>query len=228
MRKILFALVIAFSIATTSNAQKIKIGVNAGATYSGFSGMSNTFIDYNYWFGFMAGGSFEYYLNDNVSLRANLSFERKSNRAKSEYSLRESYDEPEHIYDQTFTNHYDYLTLPVMAKVDFGRKNLFFVSGGIFVGYLLQSELRSQSEDQTNYDPIDEPFDESPINTTGFNKRLDYGISIGIGKRFKMSDKNELVLEIRDNLGLANTNDATSTKIKTNSVNLILGWQFTL
>lgn len=225
MKKILFILAIKLSFSGVCQAQKIKIGINVGPTYSGFRGMNVPTVDYKYGLGFMAGVSVDYYLRENLSIKANLSYDRKANNGESFYELRVNFDDPPRVYDQTIKNQYDYLTLPIMVKLGFGKNNRFFVNGGPFVGYLLHSETRSSSTSESTI----ELFYEAPLNTTGFNKRFDYGLSAGIGKSFNITGKNDLVLEIRDNLGLVNTNDAAGgLNIKTNSVNLIVGWTLEL
>ena len=99
-----------------------------------------------------------------------------------------------------------------------GKKDDFYVNGGVFLGYLLNSKLTSKK------------FNDS-TNTTDMNKKIDAGLVFGFGKVFRLNDKNELKLEIRENLGLVNTSDVdvyNDGTIKTNSLNLILNWNFNL
>ena len=62
-------------------------------------------------------------------------------------------------------------------------------------------------------------------------KKVDFGWSLGIGKKFKINEKNKLSVELRDNLGLQNISDVPvqgNGTVKTNSFNLILGYEFNL
>ena len=100
----------------------------------------------------------------------------------------------------------------------FGKKDDFYVNGGMFLGYLLNSKLTSKNS-------------ENDTDTTDMNKKIDAGLVFGFGKVFRLNDKNELKLEIRENLGLVNTSDVdvyNDGTIKTNSLNLILNWNFNL
>ena len=103
-------------------------------------------------------------------------------------------------------------------KYKFGTNNSFFINGGPFLSYLLKSELTN------NYD------DTSSDQTDNF-KTLDYGLTFGFGKTFKLKNNNELSIEIRENLGLSEINDVTVVDngfVKTNSINLICNYSFNL
>jgi len=63
----------------------------------------------------------------------------------------------------------------------------------------------------------------------GVSKDFDFGVNLGVGICFPIDEKNDLNIELRDNLGLANINTGSTVgngAIKTNSVNLIIAWQF--
>ena len=99
-----------------------------------------------------------------------------------------------------------------------GKKDDFYVNGGLFLGYLLNSKLSSKNSD-------------NDTDTTDMNKKIDAGLVFGFGKVFQLNDKNNLKLEIRENLGMLNTSDFdvyNDGTIKTNSLNLILNWNFNL
>lgn len=59
-------------------------------------------------------------------------------------------------------------------------------------------------------------------------KKNDYGISLGIGYKFKLSDKNYISIELKNEIGLANIvnyPNNTLTELKTNTIKLILNWE---
>jgi len=64
--------------------QRQRFGVNAGLTYSNFRGMNVPTFKYQYGFGYLVGVSYEYYLNDNLSIKANFSYDNKSSKGTSE------------------------------------------------------------------------------------------------------------------------------------------------
>ena len=66
---------------------------------------------------------------------------------------------------------------------------------------------------------------------TDLNKSKDLGLSLGVGKRFNIGEGNHLDIEVRNNLGLTNisaTEVIDDGAVKTNSINLILSYFFSL
>jgi hypothetical protein len=110
--------------------------------------------------------------------------------------------------------------LPILIKYSFTNENSFYLNGGPFLGFLLNSGIKS--------DLVLDGEDNSPVNSTKSYKTLDLGITFGIGKEFNITDKNIIFIELRDNLGLINTNKFVSSsfdnKIMTNSINFIVGY----
>ena len=206
-KTILFLLALIF---TSSIYSQIKIGVNAGATYSkpyeGYEG-------FDAGIGFLIGASFEYYLNENLSLKTNLNYERKS--------FGDSFPEIDKFGvlkgQIKVTTNFDYLTIPIMAKYEFGNSKKFFVNGGPFLGFLLREENKADVPSV------------GQITDNGYSKNIDVGLSFGIGTKIYINDKSDLNIELRENLGLLNISDNEvyeGGNLKTNSLNLILNWSF--
>jgi|TARA_B110000902_G_scaffold163471_1_gene186962 hypothetical protein len=207
-KTILFLLALIF---TSSIYSQIKIGLNAGATYSkpyeGYMGF-DAGID------FLIGASFEYYLNENLLLKTNLNYERKSFGDSFPFT-----DNRGMLIGQIkATTNFDYLTIPIMAKYEFGNSKKFFVNGGPFLGFLLREENKADVPSVGQITTIDL-----------INKKIDVGLSFGIGTKIYINDKSDLNIELRENLGLLNISDNEvyeGGNLKTNSLNLILNWSF--
>ena len=208
-KTILFLLALIF---TSSIYSQIKIGLNAGATYSkpyeGYMGF-DAGID------FLIGASFEYYLNENLLLKTNLNYERKSFGDSFPFT-----DNRGMLIGQIkATTNFDYLTIPIMAKYEFGNSKKFFVNGGPFLGFLLSIKTKGKSK-VLNLN--------SSTNIEGL-KKINVGLSFGIGMKVYSNDKSDLNIELRENLGLLNISDNEvyeGGNLKTNSLNLILNWSF--
>lgn len=220
MRKI--TLILLLVLASASHAQKIKLGVNAGATYSGYTGKSD-YVDYKYGTGFLAGLSAEYRFNDRLALRANLSYERKTTKGESSENYSAAFP-GNYVYSGVeYTGRYSYLTLPVLLRCDVWKSQRLFINGGPYAACLIKSE-----QEVENFGDATLKFtDDGTYDQTDFTRRFDYGFSFGIGKEFKLDDKNNLAIEIRDNLALASINDGGGT-VKVNSISLIVGWSINL
>ncbi|TGD59406.1 porin family protein [Flavobacterium humi] len=217
MRRYLVVVLACFAM-TFGNAQnKIKFGINAGLTYSSFRG--NPMVeDFNAGFSYLTGVSLEYFLKDNLSLKGNLNYERKT-AAKTFYltSVYMDPSDPAFSTNRSFKQklNYDYLVLPLLVNYYVNGKKDLYISGGCFTGYLLKSTIASKG-----YRDED---------TTDLDTKIDMGLVFGLGKKFKLNDKNEIGVELRENLGLVNTSDVEvyrNGSIKTNAVNLIATWNF--
>ena len=88
MKRFLF-LFVALSISININAQDqydFKIGVNAGLNYPDIRG--NEYAKYNnFKVGYLVGVTLEYYLNQNLSLKTNLNYERKIKKLQRNISI---------------------------------------------------------------------------------------------------------------------------------------------
>jgi len=196
-------IILTILLSSLSYAQNdIKFGINGGATFSSIRGNeaadeSKSSLD------FLIGVTVDYPINEKLSIKTNLNYERKSVNVES-FS----------VENVNIRSTYSYITLPVLLKYNFDS---FYINGGPFVGFLINANSKSD--------------DGGPdFEFTDLNRNIDAGVSLGIGKRIDLSN-NYLDIEIRNNLGLVNIsevevlNDGT---IKTNSLNLILTYYLNL
>lgn len=212
-----FLLFVFVIISTLSFGQsKVKLGLNGGLNYSSLRG-NDLAENLKPGFSFLTGISFEYFLKENLSIGANLNYESKIAKDKGTIYLQYQDGSSEIVKSDAITN-YNYLVLPIYVNYYFGENKDFYINGGLFLGYLLNSKLSSKKfNDETS--------------TTNLNKKLDAGLVFGLGKKVRLNDKNDLKIELRENLGLVNTSDVrvyNNGTIKTNAINLILNWSFNL
>ncbi len=146
-------------------------------------------------FGPTAGVSFRYSEENHFGLIAELNYTRRGWR------------EDFRTYTQfTYSRSLDYLELPVMAHIYFGRKSRFYINLGPQFSYMIG-------------DGVSANFDYKDISsvpgfpTTGRNnaqldmevtKRFDYGICAGLGGEWRMAQRHSLSLEARFYYGLGN------------------------
>jgi len=181
-------------------------------------------FEYQYAFGYKFGITAEYYLTPKLSLKTGLDYDKKNAKGTSVFELREGIDSPGLLYNQTVVYHYNYLTMPLLVKYDFSEHNSFYINGGAFFGYLLNSKVTSKTEPKTEFSDISEA-------TTKSNASIDYGVAFGLGKTIAVDDKNSIHVELRDNFGVARTNKGgtfNGNAVKSNSFNLILSWSLQL
>lgn len=167
-------------------------------------------------FGFSSGLSFQYNFPKLISIRTNISFERKGFTTQGSATDQNG----NQIGEITVHSYFDYLTIPILGRLTFGKKINFFVNAGPYIGYLIK---------QTN---VTEAFSEYPKtetdNTDKF-KRIDFGVTTGLGARIPIKSKIFLSIEIRNNLGLTNISSlpvVNDGSIKTNSTNVLFGIEY--
>ncbi len=163
MKKIVLSIFLLTTITVVSQEKKIKFGIQAGLNYSNLRGYTIpiTFApvyDESPAFAYLIGFNAEYQLKDRLSLRAELSYERKTQKADNIIEIRQNFDDPLQTYQFTSKKHYDYVVLPIMIKYAFTNKDSFYVNGGPFVGFLLQSKITT--------------FCKTPLDPTLFNESV--------------------------------------------------------
>lgn len=230
MRKLLLSILfLLISFLSYSQNSKIKFGIQAGLNYSDFrgydipAGISSIYSE-SPAFAFLGGINFEYQIKEKLSLKLELNYERKSQKLKTEIEMINDSPDPLPEADEyKAKRNNDYLVLPIMIKYNFGNKNSFFINGGPYIGYLLKSNLEESLYLNGSLQ------DSQMTETTNSNNKTDLGLSIGLGKTIEINEKNSIFIEIRENLGLVNTSKNKvwgNGEVKTNSLNLIIGYQF--
>jgi len=212
--KTLFPTAIIFcSILSFGQVNKFDFGIEGGPSLASLRG--NDFIkDFNDpTIGFSCGLTFQYNFQKLISIRTNIAFERKGSKSK----IRATAIAGNPVGEITTHSNFDYLTLPILARLTFGNKVKFFVNVGPYLGYLIKQTYVT--------DAINE-FPKSKTDNTSNFKRIDLGLTTGLGAGLPLNDKLLITLEIRNNLGLYNISSlpvANDGTIKTNSTNLMFG-----
>ncbi|MDR6966747.1 hypothetical protein J2X31_000745 [Flavobacterium arsenatis] len=221
-----YLLLLLMGVATFAQ-EKPKFGINLGSTFSNIrESDSNSEEDFfyentKYDLNFLVGVSMELPLGEKFSLLGNVNYERKT--FKKTKNLDELFlpnpDDPNFNQDRTvdMKQRLEYITIPINLKYYLDAQKRFYVNGGPFIGFFLNSNLKTEGKNVND-------------NGDSIFKTLDFGANLGIGTNFKINEKNSLNLELRHNYGFVNIADFNynDTKLKTNSFNLIANWQFDL
>jgi len=185
-----------FTISTYAQSSKFEWGAQLGA---GFSELRDAPEPENSIIGGVLGLTFQYNMNRMFSIHSNIAVERKGTELPgSDWQCANCPHEGAAIQ-------LDYVTVPVLARFNFGSKARFFANTGPYVGYLI------------NYEWID--------------TRFDYGWVTGLGGQMDITQKTVLSLEVRNSYGLAPItagNSEFENGRYNNSLNLLLGVAFRL
>jgi opacity protein-like surface antigen len=228
MKKLLLSIsLLLISYLNYSQNSNIKFGIHAGLNYSTFYGYDipevfDPVYSESPAFAFLGGINIEYQIKEKLSLKLELNYERKSQKGNNNNIAIGDIDDLTQRYNFTSKKNNDYLVLPIMVKYNFGNKDSFYANGGPFIGYLLKSNITNDLGDI-------EGINNGTVVTTDLNNKTDFGLAIGLGKMIEINEKNSISIEIRENLGLTNTSKGKvwgNGEAKTNSLNLIIGYQF--
>jgi hypothetical protein len=226
MKQFLKITVFLITILGYSQFSEIKFGIQAGLNYSDFRGYDAPTSDSYYespGFSFLGGVNIESQFHEKLSLKIELNFERKTQKADNFISLTDLNGVISYYNFNSYKN-FDYLVLPIMLKYNLSDENSFYINGGPFIGFLLKSYFTND---------IDvEGLNNEVLDTTDLNKTTDFGFALGFGKTINFNDENSIFLELRANVGLTNTSKISlwenNGESKTGSLNFILGYSFSL
>lgn len=112
----------------------------------------------------------------------------------------------------------DYISVPLLLKARFGKNLKFFVNAGPYLGILMSSKTKL---DAYSGNP------EQEIDNDSTNKKIDFGISGGIGLEIPFGKNGAFTIELRDNFGMTNISESlelNAPEIKTHTANVMVGY----
>ena len=176
------------------------------------------------------GVSYQYNFPKIISIRAELNMERKGDVMYSTTTNTTNGEgQPEQVTNYGYDK-FNYMTLPVMARLSFGKRVQFFTDLGFYVANLFNAERVTTS----TY--IVPPGDN--IAMTGNNQYIsqglhqwDGGVVTGVGLSVPVWRGVAFNLEARNNVGLANinaNNQYYGNKLYNDNFNLLVGLNFFL
>ena len=203
-------LLLAFPIIAFSQT-KFIFGLEGGANLSSIRAKQDLFLDQSSKIGILTGITTQYSFNKRVFFKSGLYYENKGSKG---VAIRSTDSNGATIAEAKGTNNFHYVHIPFLVKTTFGSKAKFFANAGPNIGFLInQTNSVQQSKD---FNGFKESF-------TEMYKRIEFGVSGGLGFSTQLNEKLGFSAEIRDNLGLTNVNKAINFPEKTNSINLLFG-----
>lgn len=178
--------------AQTHYESNVSLGIKGGVDLSQVS-FSPT-VKQSFAMGMNAGVTFRYIEEDHFGLIAEVNFEQRG--------WKENFE----TYPFEYTRTVDYIQIPFLAHIYFGRRGKFFFNAGPEIGFKI-GESTNANFDYTNLASVKD-FPASLRTTYQYQlkaeNKFDYGISAGIGGEFNLNKKNSLYLEGRFYYGLGN------------------------
>jgi opacity protein-like surface antigen len=215
--KKLFGLLILIPIANVVQAQdsRISIGIEMNPIMSTLRGKS-TIGSYDSRFEISPAISLNYCMTSQFLLETGFAFARKG--AKTELIFTDFTGTP--IGNVKVKMNFDYLCLPLLVSFSTNGRMKFYASGGGYFGYLIS---------QKNKYELPQDLSEPTDDTAESIKKIDIGLSLGVGLNYPIGDRIALRLGLNDNLGLLNISKLIlydNDPIRTNSFGLAIGLKY--
>lgn len=178
--------------AQTHYHSNLTVGAHAGIDVSRM--FFNPAVNQKMPVGVTAGLSFRYIEENHFGVIAELNFAQRG--------WEEDFKGAPYNYRRTL----NYLQIPVLAHIYFGRRGRFFFNAGPEIGFLIGESTSA------NFNPADMATLPDFPNTNRMNtqmtlkaqNKIDYGISAGLGAEFNITPKHAVSLEARFYYGLGN------------------------
>lgn len=187
---------------------KLILGVDVAATRSA-PWRSRSYANLDPIYGFSPGINLEYILSPALSVKTGLCYERRGSQSDAIGGG---------VKD--VTTHNDYLLTPLLVSLSTKGVARFYVSGGVFFGFLL-----SKTQLITFYGEHNEEIRDVSDHTRKFN----FGLSFGCGVMRPIGSRIILDFGLRDNLGLLPTsNSEIGWKPRDNTLGMVVSLKYRL
>lgn len=228
----LLVLVSPYSFAQLNMGLKINWAVNnfvfktaEGERISRSSMYQNINPGNDFLFTLSGGAMANYKLNHRFSIQSELIL----NTAKTGFTETLFYTDSQGEQGATvnsFNVNMQYLEIPILAKMSFGKKVTFDVMAGGFAGYLLSAKQSTETGTlEIIGDTIPSSLASTSINYPTHNVISDYTkFNAGVLLGCSVTMRDRLVFEIRLNRGLVNINKTNDVKINTLQGQFTVGW----
>ncbi|MGV3612520.1 MAG: porin family protein [Fluviicola sp.] len=138
------------------------------------------------------------------SFKTGISFDRKV------YIMKSTGNQIGSTYKRRDVNTFDYVSLPLLGKLTFGKKVQFFMNVGVYFAHLVDQKILTEasssdiSEGQIYYSDVS--FNESTIDRY---KRHDFGLIGGLGIGIPIKKHWYISLEAREVIGFTTLDNST-------------------
>lgn len=197
MKKLILAVLgiligISCCLAQTHFDSRVDLGVRGGITLSEV--MFKPSITQKFGMGKTFGVTFRYTEENHFGIIAELNFVQRG--------WAEKFEELPYKY-QRYLN---YIEIPIMSHIYFGRRGKFFFNAGPEVSYYLGDKITSNF-DYKNPSSVADLTDKGRVTdqlNLEVSQKLDFGIVAGLGGEFSINRRNSLAIEARLYYGIGN------------------------
>lgn len=197
MKRLVLAIFSILSIILTGWSQthfdsRVDLGARGGVTLS--TVMFKPAITGTLGMGYTGGITFRYSEENHFGLIAEVNLVQRG--------WAEKFEDLPYSYQRTL----NYVEVPIMSHIYFGRRGKFFINAGPEIAYYLGDHIKSNF-DYENTEGLEGFHDKNRRTeqlTMHVNHKLDFGIVAGLGGEFSINRKNSVSLEARVYYGIGN------------------------
>jgi len=199
------------------------VGIKGGVNFCNYGGRYIT-SNYEDKITVPLGVLVQFQTNSWFSVQSELNFDPKG----ANYSLvktSESFYTEEY---KDFEESLNYLTIPVLAKFDIGKKYRVFGYTGIYLSYLLSANIQGTYIRTNNFDPLDEEITKVARDYKSDIDNFDFGAVLGMGADFSITGQIAAFIDGRFNWGWANVAQQGQGNVFNNTWSINLGLVYKL
>lgn len=197
MKRFLITIFASLGLATVSYAQthfdsKVDIGFRAGTTFS--SVMFKPSIIGKFGMGYTGGITFRYSEENHFGLIAELNLVQRG--------WAEKFEKLPYNYQRVL----NYVEVPIMSHIYFGKRAKFFFNAGPEIAYYLGDKIKSNFDyhDVSKLEGFNDKKRRTEQLTMEVSQKMDFGIVAGLGGDFSINRKNSIAVEARLYYGIGN------------------------
>jgi Outer membrane protein beta-barrel domain len=252
MRKLICSSIMGFTLSLIFNAasaQSIWLGVHGGLSIPDLSGGNGNALSSNYTS--RLAGNFglqsDFGITKKFSIAVELNYAGQGGKRDGVQPITnlpaqyQAFASGNYLY-ANFKNTaaFDYLELPILARLTWGKTWKFYVNAGPYLGYLLHAEEKTKGtsyiyEDPQGQEPLTVqgypvPAQDFTANTniTSDIHKFNVGVTGGIGLAYPFA-RNEIFIDARGEYGLLNIQKSSvDGKDHTGNLLLSLGYSYRL
>lgn len=180
------------SSAQTHFASRVDLGVRGGVTLSEV--MFKPTIIQKFGLGETFGVTFRYSEENHFGLIAEINFVQRG--------WAEKFEDLPYKYQRSL----NYVEVPIMSHIYFGRRGKFFFNAGPEVSYFIGDKISSNFDynDTESLPGFSDKNRRTEQLTMEVGNKLDFGIVAGLGGEFGINRRNSIALEARLYYGIGN------------------------
>lgn len=195
---------------------RLYIGAHGGVNMSMVTFTPS--VSQNFIFGGNAGLNFRYIEEKHFGFIFELNFEQRG--------WDEDFEEYKYRYSRTL----NYVQIPFLAHIYFGKRAKFYVNAGPSVSFFISDKIKSNFDYQnaSSLPGMSSHITYQYLKPT--HQKVDYGISAGIGGEYSVNKRNSLYLDARFYYGLGDVLKSGRTEnirgSNSMSISVSLGYWF--